>query len=210
MSAGIIFTVFEGLIFAMNPLLPCLRLPIVGLAILALAGCASTPPVSLPTLATDLPDPARASANHTPGAAPAHDLIGVVADQIVRAPFAAENASPMLVLPLRNTTGRPLDLAGLSAALGQALSATGRFTLVQPTSPSAAAPMVYREQRLLNARSSGARYLVQGVLELDEMPRANADTIVLRAEVTDLSTSLVVWMVRQPGQLPVIAPTAKP
>ena len=149
----------------MSAFLTCSRLLLAGLAALTLAGCASTPPLSLPTLGTDMPDPAHASAIHTPGAVPAHDLIGVVADQIVRAPFSTETGSSMLVLPLRNATGRPLEVAGLSSALGQALSATGRFTLVQLPPSSAAVPSVYREQRLLNARSIGARYLVQGVLE---------------------------------------------
>ena len=194
----------------MSAFLPCSRLLIAGLAVLALAGCASPPPLSLPTLGTALPDPANASTTHASGAVPAHDLIGAVAVQIIQAPFSTEATSSLLVFPLHNVTGRPIDIAGLSTALSLALTATGRFTLVQLPTPSAAALAASREQRLLNARASGARYFVQGVLELEEASPATADAVTLRVEVTDLTTSLVVWMVRQTGPLPAPTTNSKP
>jgi len=178
--------------------------------VLVLAGCASTPPLSLPTLGTALPDPAHTSGLHDAGAPPAHDLIGALADQLRQAPFYTESTASLLVPPIRNATGRPVDVAGLSAAFRQALTAAGPFTLVQMSAQPAAVPPLSREQRLLGARASGARYCVQGVLELDESSPAAAGGMTLRVEVTDLATSLVVWMVRQSGALPAPIPAAVP
>ena len=194
----------------MSAFLPCSRLLIAGLAVLALAGCASPPPLSLPTIGTALPDPANASTTYAAGAVPAHDLIGAVALQIIQAPLSTEATSSLLVFPLHNVTGRPLDIAGLSAALSRALTATGRFTLIQLPAPPSATLSASREQRLLTARASGARYFVQGVLELEEAQPATAGTVTLRVEVTDLTTSLVVWMVRQTGMLPATTPNPAP
>ncbi|MEI7436972.1 MAG: hypothetical protein WCL16_09240, partial [bacterium] len=89
-----------------------------------------------------------------------------------------------------------------------ALTATGHFTLCQPPAPLLAALSASREQRLFAARSSGARYLVQGVLEFEGASPVPGDAVTMRVEVTDLTTSLVVWMDRQTGPLP--APALNP